>query len=145
MLALRPPLATRDVWVHINLSIAYNTVTFIKMKEVRCASGVIEHIRGQRHRERRESTRRPWISSKQCLKARGEWQMLFLYAEYSLRLCLRVLVFYQQILGIQITEIQTTAWNSRIWQTGYVWHECTFTTHHRTTLKWCWGVFDVSL
>lgn len=52
VLAFRPPLATRDLWVHINMSTAYNTVTFIKMKEVRRASGVIEHIRGQRQRER---------------------------------------------------------------------------------------------
>lgn len=59
MLEFRPPLATRDLWVHLNMSIAYNTVTFIKMKEVRRASGVIEHIRRQRQRECTQSARRP--------------------------------------------------------------------------------------
>lgn len=57
------------------MSIAYNTVTFIKMKEVNCASGVIEHIWGQRRDNLPGDCRS--VISPQCLKAQDEWQMYF--------------------------------------------------------------------
>lgn len=33
MEAFGPPLATSDLWVHINMSIAYHTMTFTKNKK----------------------------------------------------------------------------------------------------------------